>query len=235
MLSPQEIRQHSFPKSAFGGYQPAAVMEFLSRISAEVAEAEKEAESVKRKMKVLVTKVDEYRNTEESLRRALVSAQAMADKLLADAQKERDQLVAETDKKRQELEEELRLKELELEIETKRREDELERETKRRREEMVIESQRRHSELMDQVEAEAQERTAALKYQTETEQYRLTAAQNSTAVYVNQLKDLYRSQLDYLGSLAQLTPPGFHYEAPEAFPNVNPLKGIEGEKKENEE
>ena len=100
MLTPQEVSEHAFTK-AFNGYNMSMVDEFLDILTADYTTLYKENATLKAKMKVLVEKVEEYRSTEDAMRKALMTAQKMADDLVAEAESKRNQLMqnAEADAK----------------------------------------------------------------------------------------------------------------------------------------
>ena len=100
MLTPQEVSEHAFTKS-FNGYNMTMVDEFLDILTADYTTLYKENATLKAKMKVLVEKVEEYRSTEDAMRKALMTAQKMADDLVAEAESKRSQLMqnAEVDAK----------------------------------------------------------------------------------------------------------------------------------------
>ena len=77
MITPQDIKEKTFEKALFGGYDMAAVDSFLEEISTDLALLQKENATLKGKMKVLVDKVEEYRGNEDALRMAVVSAQRL--------------------------------------------------------------------------------------------------------------------------------------------------------------
>lgn len=78
MITPQDIREKTFEKAVFGGYDMATVDEFLEEIANDLALLQKENTVLRGKMKVLVEKVEEYRGNEDALRLAVVSAQRLA-------------------------------------------------------------------------------------------------------------------------------------------------------------
>ena len=84
MFTPQEVSEKVFPKSSGfgGGYQMAAVDQFLDSLTEDYTALFKENVTLKAKLKVLADKVEEYRATEESMRAALLTAQKMATKLV---------------------------------------------------------------------------------------------------------------------------------------------------------
>lgn len=95
MLTVQEIQAMNFEKAVFGGYDQKAVDEFMETLAEEFAALQKENAALKSKMKVLVDKIEEYRSVENGMRRALVSAQSIAQETIDKAQAESAQLIAE--------------------------------------------------------------------------------------------------------------------------------------------
>ena len=98
MLTPQEVSERAFQKASFGGYNMAQVDEFLDILTGDYSALYNENAVLKNKMKVLVDKVEEYRSTEEAMRKALLAAQRMADDLVKDAERQKDALLAQTEK-----------------------------------------------------------------------------------------------------------------------------------------
>lgn len=94
MLTVQEIQAVNFEKAVFGGYDMKAVDEFLEHITEDFAALQKENAALKSKMKVLVDKIEEYRSVEDGMRRALVSAQGIAQETLDKAKTEAEQLIS---------------------------------------------------------------------------------------------------------------------------------------------
>jgi len=151
MLTPQEVSERAFAKASFGGYNMAMVDEFLDILTADYTALYNENAVLKSKMKVLVDKVEEYRATEEAMRKALMSAQRMADQLVQEAQEKKQAILRDA-------------------------------------------------------EQEAANQTAAIRQQTEAEQARLVAAQQATAAYVQQVRQLQEQAAQYLDRLDEITP-----------------------------
>ena len=150
MLTPQEVAEHAFSKASFGGYNMAMVDEFLDLVTADYTTLYKENAALKTKLKVLADKVEEYRSTEEAMRKAMLSAQKMADQ-------------------------------------------------------MVSEAEEQAASIVTKAEEEAKDKIASIRQEVDSEQLRLTAAQNATAAYVAKLKDLYENEMLYISSLSKLT------------------------------
>ncbi len=97
MLTPQEVADHAFAKSAFGGYNMTMVDEFLDELTDDYTALYKENAALKAKMKVLVDKVEEYRATEDSMRKALLTAQNMASSMVSEAEEKKETLLADAE------------------------------------------------------------------------------------------------------------------------------------------
>ena len=97
MLTPQEVADHAFSKSAFGGYNMTMVDEFLDELTDDYTALYKENAALKAKMKVLVDKVEEYRATEDAMRKALLTAQNMASSMVSEAEEKKETLLADAE------------------------------------------------------------------------------------------------------------------------------------------
>lgn len=97
MLTPQEVSERAFPKVSFGGYNMGQVDEFLDLVTSDYTALYNENAVLKNKMKVLVEKVEEYRSTEEAMRKALMSAQRMADELVQEAEQKKAEILAQAE------------------------------------------------------------------------------------------------------------------------------------------
>lgn len=97
MLTPQEVSERAFQKAFFGGYNMSQVDEFLDILTGDYSALFNENAVLKNKMKVLVDKVEEYRSTEDAMRKALLAAQKMADDMVKEAEQKKDELLARTE------------------------------------------------------------------------------------------------------------------------------------------
>ena len=99
MITPQDIREKTFEKAVFGGYDMASIDEFLEAVANDMAALQKENAVLKGKMKVLVDKVDEYRKNEDALHAAVISAQRLGGMIEAEAREKADAILAEAEEK----------------------------------------------------------------------------------------------------------------------------------------
>ena len=94
MITAQDIREKTFEKSTFGGYAMNEVDDFLDELAGDLAASQKETASLRSKMKVLVEKIEEYRESEDAMHLALVSAQKVAKTIQTESQAQADELLA---------------------------------------------------------------------------------------------------------------------------------------------
>ncbi|MBR6113902.1 MAG: DivIVA domain-containing protein [Oscillospiraceae bacterium] len=94
MITAQDIREKTFEKSTFGGYAMNEVDDFLDELASDLAASQKETATLRSKMKVLVEKIEEYRESEDAMHLALVSAQKVAKNIQDESQAKADELIA---------------------------------------------------------------------------------------------------------------------------------------------
>lgn len=93
MLTPQELNEVRFDKAMFGGYDMEGVDEMMERIADDYTALYKENAVLKSKLKVLAETVEEYRSVDEAMRKALVTAQNMANEMINDAKKKSEEIL----------------------------------------------------------------------------------------------------------------------------------------------
>ncbi len=89
MLSLADIQNVQFTK-VLGGYKHVEVDEFIDACAATVKALIEERDTLNKKMGILADKLLEYRNQEDSIRAALLSAQRLGDSTLREAQQKAD-------------------------------------------------------------------------------------------------------------------------------------------------
>lgn len=118
MITPQEAESRVFSKTTFGGYNMAQVDDFLDTLITDYTGLFKENAALKSKLKILADKIEEYRSTEDAVRKTLMTAQNMADTIVREAEAKRNAALRETrvdtDKKITEIRQEIANEELRL-------------------------------------------------------------------------------------------------------------------------
>lgn len=86
MFTPQQLEQISFDKAVFGGYDMESVDEFLEPLLEDYGTLYKENATLKSKMRVLVEKLEEYRQNESNAKEAVRAAQQTCDNMIREAE-----------------------------------------------------------------------------------------------------------------------------------------------------
>lgn len=96
MLTPNDIANRRFEKSAFG-YKPEEVDEFLAEIMNSYNEMYREKNDAEEKLVVLAEKLEEYRANEDSLKTVLLGAQKLGENIVRDSKAKAEVIVAEAE------------------------------------------------------------------------------------------------------------------------------------------
>ena len=95
MITPQELEKLSFGRATFGGYDVDSVDSFLEPLIEDFNTLYKENALLKSKMKVLVSKLEEYRSNEASMKDAIVNAQKTCDLMVQETEEKCTQMLTE--------------------------------------------------------------------------------------------------------------------------------------------
>lgn len=89
MLAPHELKNKTFGK-AVRGYSPNEVDDYIDFLIEKYTELYRENDELERKLKIVVTNLDEIRDEEESIRSTLVKAQQLGEKIVREANEKAD-------------------------------------------------------------------------------------------------------------------------------------------------
>ena len=97
MITPQQIHEVSFDIVRRGGYDTNAVDSFLEPLTEDYINLYKENSVLKSKMRILVEKLEEYRNQESSMQSALLAAQKTCEQMTLETEKKCAQMLREAE------------------------------------------------------------------------------------------------------------------------------------------
>lgn len=97
-MNAKEISAKRFDKSAFG-YKADEVDAYLNEVAAAVNELTTQNAELQNKLEILATKLEEYRQDENSMKEALIGAQKLGNNILKEARDKAEELVAEAQTK----------------------------------------------------------------------------------------------------------------------------------------
>ncbi|MBE6957707.1 MAG: hypothetical protein E7447_00960 [Ruminococcaceae bacterium] len=95
LMTPQEIGEISFKHATFGGYEVQAVDEILGRMADDYVTLYQENALLKSKMRILVTKLEEYRSNDAAMKEAIAEAQNSCDTMIRETELKCAQMLTE--------------------------------------------------------------------------------------------------------------------------------------------
>jgi len=97
MLTPQEIQSITFSKAVFGGYDMEMVDQFVEPLVEDYVTLYNENEVLKSKLKVLVTKLEEYRDSEAARLAAEEETKKVCEQMKKEAEEQSRKIVQEAE------------------------------------------------------------------------------------------------------------------------------------------
>ncbi len=116
MITPVDLENKEFKRS-FRGYDIDEVETFLTELSKDYAKSYRENANLKDKNAILTDAVENYKEMEETMRSAIISAQRTSEEILKNAHEQADIIVKEAKVRAQEI-----MNELDIEIQELKRE-----------------------------------------------------------------------------------------------------------------
>lgn len=104
MLTPDRIKNKSFTTTGMGSYRADDVDLFLKEVYTSYDQMFRENREIIKKMSILANRVEEYKKDEESLSQALISAQKLADQIVAESKEKASQTIDAANLKADEIE-----------------------------------------------------------------------------------------------------------------------------------
>lgn len=102
MLTPNQILNHSFATTR-GTYKADEVDEFIELVVESYQQMFKENGEMLNKLEILAKRIEEYREDEDNIKAALITAQKMSDRIISEAQENADKTVSDAENKSNEL------------------------------------------------------------------------------------------------------------------------------------
>ena len=95
MLTVDQMKNYSFKKASIGGYRCDEVESFVEEAAATVEELKKQNSEILSKSELLMKKVEEYRQNEDTINKVLVKSQKDGENMVKDAEAEAERIITE--------------------------------------------------------------------------------------------------------------------------------------------
>lgn len=99
MLTPSNLRNHQFQTVGRGFYKASEVDEYFVEVIKTFDRVFLDNKELVRKLNLIASKLDEYRDDEENIRQALLNAQSLAERLITDAKFKAQEIISKAEEK----------------------------------------------------------------------------------------------------------------------------------------
>ncbi len=193
MLTPAKITNHHFEASGRNAYKAESVDTFIKEVAESYEQMFRENGEMFKKINLLAQRLEEYRNDEDNIRNALLTAQRAAEKITHEAQEKADKLVAEV-KERTDSENE-RLDAAAKEMLTK---------AKYQADAIVEEAQKQAREIAEKAVAESKEASVNARSDMIKELAALETMKQEVTKFKQQILGEYAAQLELINKLPEV-------------------------------
>lgn len=193
MLTPAKITNHHFEASGRNAYKAESVDTFIQEVAESYEQMFRENGEMFKKINLLAQRLEEYRNDEDNIRNALLTAQRAAEKITREAQEKADKLVADV-KERTDTENE-RLDAAAKEMLTK---------AKYQADAIVEEAQKQAKEIAEKAIQDSKEAAVSARSDMIKELAALETMKQEVTKFKQQILGEYAAQVELIGKLPEV-------------------------------
>ncbi|MGN0540451.1 MAG: DivIVA domain-containing protein [Acutalibacteraceae bacterium] len=214
MLKPEQIRSHRFISAGRGTYEAGDVDSFLSEVATSYEQVFRENGDLVKKISLLAERVSQYKKDEDNIRRALLTAERMADKIQRESQQSAQEQLDSAEKRAQELIASAQNRADVLETAASVKASQLTEESNRNATERITSAERTASAMISNAEAKANEIIENAKKNAQLELDRINSdirvnsvtlekLEGEVSAFRNFILDAYQKHIDLISSLPQ--------------------------------
>lgn len=184
MLKPNELKEKEFELSVLGGYKREDVDDFFAEISSGYEKLYNENCELVQKLKVCVSKIEEYQKDEQFLKSAIINAEKLNENALKDIEE----------------------REKQIEQDAKAKADALVENAKLQAENIVSSARAEAADSIKKCEIETAHKIAELKGLTQIEQEKLDLMKLEVSNFKDEVLKIYKKHLDIFSKLPEYHP-----------------------------
>ena len=186
MLTANDIRNATFSRGT-RGYKTNEVDAYLEQVIVAVEELQQENAELLHKLEVLADRIQEYRNEEDSIRSALLTAQKSADKILKEATDEKERILADA---RQQADDAVRL--------SQEKSVTIANETREKVTMVLHEAKEKSSKMLSDAKAQSENMLSSAVEDCQEEKRYLEFLKEQEISFRQQLVEMYKKQFEML-------------------------------------
>lgn len=214
MLKPEQLKSHRFMSAGRGTYEADDVDIFFNEVAESYEKMFRENGELVKKISLLAERVSQYKKDEDNIRRALLTAERMADKIQREAQQTAQEQLDSAERKSQEIIASAQNRADVLETAASVKASQLTEESNRNATERITSAERTASAMISNAESKANEiiENAKRNAQAELDRINNEISLNSVALdklstevatFKNSLIETYRKHIDMITSLPE--------------------------------
>ena len=217
MITPSQIREKNLSTVQSGGYDKEEVNALLAQIVESYQAVYDENKELYRKMEILAGKIEEYRNEEDSIKTALITAQKMADRIAKDAKEKAEEKLSASAATAQQTVTDAKEKADKMVAEARTYAANFTKEKQDAAESIITEAEAKANDAIDGAKVVAQEMLNQAKQLSEElmskaksekayHEQLIEKLRSESKSFKDSLLSLYESQMDRLGDMVDLKP-----------------------------
>lgn len=214
MLKPEQLKTHRFISAGRGTYEADDVDSFFSEVTASYEQMFRENGELVKKISLLAERVSQYKNDEDNIRRALLTAERMADKIQREAQQAAQEQLDSAEKKSQELvasaqnradvlETAASVKASQLNEESQRAASERITNAERTASVMISDAEKKSNEIIEEAKRTAQAELDRINSEIKVNSSALEVLSEEVTHFKRSLLDVYRKHIELITSLPE--------------------------------
>lgn len=214
MLKPEQLKTHRFISAGRGTYEADDVDSFFSEVAASYEQMFRENGELVKKISLLAERVSQYKNDEDNIRRALLTAERMADKIQREAQQAAQEQLDSAEKKSQELvasaqnradvlETAASVKASQLNEESQRAASERITNAERTASVMISDAEKKSNEIIEEAKRTAQAELDRINSEIKVNSSALEVLSEEVTNFKRSLLDVYRKHIELITSLPE--------------------------------
>lgn len=214
MLKPEQLKTHRFISAGRGTYEADDVDSFFSEVTASYEQMFRENGELVKKISLLAERVSQYKNDEDNIRRALLTAERMADKIQREAQQAAQEQLDSAEKKSQELiasaqnradvlETAASVKASQLNEESQRAASERITNAERTASVMISDAEKKSNEIIEEAKRTAQAELDRINSEIKVNSSTLEVLSEEVTHFKRSLLDVYRKHIELITSLPE--------------------------------
>ena len=193
MLTPSKIKNHHFEAAGKNAYRAQSVDDFFDIVADSYEQMFKENGELVKKIGLLAERVEEYRNDEDNIRAALLTAQRMADKIMKETNEKSEKQLAEAT-------ENAAAKEAAAEAKAKR----LLEQAQHDADMLLAETKQKAARMIEEATAEAKEQAVVARDRMIKTQAALDLVEKEADKFKRELLTLYTEHIELINKIPEV-------------------------------